>query len=1148
MNTISRNKIILWLVVVCMLAGMFVTTGMPAEVYAGEVPWSGSGTSEDPYLIEDPDDLAALSNSENMGYWGAYFEQTADITLPDVAGDDSNWIPIGDFDNKFTGTYDGGNNTIYNLTINDDFLTDIGLFGAIAGIVKDLSLENAYISSILDTTTVCIGGIAGVNGGQILNCHFNGSISGAADSEVGGIAGITTARDGSSIIQCSSSGNISGDDNAYCVGGIVGFNYTLVSKCINNAEVTAGNLSTDDSVNVGGIAGAAGLVDKCYNTGNVSGGDGTNVGGLVGEPEMIRDSYNTGDVTGGDNAIIGGVAGHNYGEVSNCYSTGNVSGGENSNIGGLIGYNEAGDGSINGCYYDRTTSGQSDEGKGIPKTTADMMKQETYVGWDFINTWDIAENRGYPTLLPPVWSGDGSEENPYLVESAAHLKDVRNKITENGGDVYFRQTADIALNTAADGESNWVPIGNASTRFKGTYDGGGFKISNLTIADSSERYTGLFGYVENGVLNNIHLDSVNITSNGINTGGLVGYNSEGTINNCSGEGSITGGGITGGLVGFNNGDITNSCSNFNINVDTNDDKDVGGLAGYNMGDITSSFSKGSVNVNDSGGRYVYAGGLTGGSEGTVTDCYSNCSVSLGGSIGGDYVATGGLVAYNYGDVEKCYSTGFVSTAAGITHYGGLVGYYHRGNVTNSYYDSITSGQLDDEGKGIPKTTDDLMKQATFEGWDFENTWYIKEGSSYPVLRWQLPPPEDNNGGGGGSSAADVIDSKGKITADAKLNSSTGIAESEVSASTLSMALRRTAEDSSGIVTLNLTIPSVSGASGYGITLPADSLSSLGVNNLLEINTEVANITLPGGMLAEDAAEGARDITLSVQRADVSAIEDEETRSLIGDRPVIQLSLNIDGEAYFWSNPNAPVTVSIPYTPSEEELADPEHIVIWYIDGAGNVISVPDGRYDPDTGTVVFSTTHFSTFAVSYVQKTFSDLTGAEWARNAIEVMASKGIINGTGKERYSPDANITRADYLVLLVKTLGLTADFDGNFSDVAENTYYYNAVGTAKELGIASGEPDGTFNPTENISRQDMMALTARALEKFKGLETSTDNTVLDRFDDKGDIADYALSSMAALVKAGLIAGYGNSLNPLSNTTRAEAAVFLYNIYNRY
>jgi len=157
-------------------------------------------------------------------------------------------------------------------------------------------------------------------------------------------------------------------------------------------------------------------------------------------------------------------------------------------------------------------------------------------------------------------------------------------------------------------------------------------------------------------------------------------------------------------------------------------------------------------------------------------------------------------------------------------------------------------------------------------------------------------------------------------------------------------------------------------------------------------------------------------------------------------------------------------------------------------------------------------------------------------------MASKGIINGTGADTYSPAANITRADYLVLLIKTLGLTADFNGNFDDVQPGAYYYEAVGIAKKLGIAAGSGNNRFNPKENISRQDMMVLTARALEKYKGFKAAGDSTVLAKFSDKGDIAGYAVNSLTTLVKEGLIAGSGNKLNPHAYTTRAEAAVFLY------
>ena len=181
-----------------------------------------------------------------------------------------------------------------------------------------------------------------------------------------------------------------------------------------------------------------------------------------------------------------------------------------------------------------------------------------------------------------------------------------------------------------------------------------------------------------------------------------------------------------------------------------------------------------------------------------------------------------------------------------------------------------------------------------------------------------------------------------------------------------------------------------------------------------------------------------------------------------------------------------------------------------------------------------------------MKKSFSDIAGYNWAKHQIEVLASKGIINGTSKDIFSPKLNITRADYLVLLVNTMGLTAKFDSNFDDVKPGTHYYEAVGIAKKLGITTGSGDNNFNPKDYISRQDMMALTARALVNYKRLEAVNTSTVLDKFSDKADIAVYATESIAALVKEGMIAGSGYKLNPRANTTRAEAAVFLYRIYH--
>lgn len=101
---------------------------------------------------------------------------------------------------------------------------------------------------------------------------------------------------------------------------------------------------------------------------------------------------------------------------------------------------------------------------------------------------------------------------------------------------------------------------------------------------------------------------------------------------------------------------------------------------------------------------------------------------------------------------------------------------------------------------------------------------------------------------------------------------------------------------------------------------------------------------------------------------------DSARAAVGSRPVVSLSLYIDGKQTDWNNPEAPVTVSIPYTPAEGE--DENAIVLYYIDGNGNLICVTDGRYDPETGSVTFSTTHFSDYAVGYNPVFFADVTKA----------------------------------------------------------------------------------------------------------------------------------------------------------------------------
>ncbi|MFA5571294.1 MAG: hypothetical protein WC990_07645, partial [Sphaerochaetaceae bacterium] len=142
--------------------------------------------------------------------------------------------------------------------------------------------------------------------------------------------------------------------------------------------------------------------------------------------------------------------------------------------------------------------------------------------------------------------GNGTEEDPYLVETAAHLNNVRNHMG-----AYFLQIDNIDLTGY-----NWVPIGVLPTPyddqpFYGIYDGSNFTIENLTIDNPNNDYVGLFGYTIDAKLNNIRLSQVSIDAGSAScVGALSGIAINTFVFNCSViSGSIKGDNIVGGIIG-----------------------------------------------------------------------------------------------------------------------------------------------------------------------------------------------------------------------------------------------------------------------------------------------------------------------------------------------------------------------------------------------------------------------------------------------------------------------------------------------------------------------------------------------------------------------------------------------------------------------
>ncbi|WP_069650910.1 S-layer homology domain-containing protein [Caloranaerobacter ferrireducens] len=180
------------------------------------------------------------------------------------------------------------------------------------------------------------------------------------------------------------------------------------------------------------------------------------------------------------------------------------------------------------------------------------------------------------------------------------------------------------------------------------------------------------------------------------------------------------------------------------------------------------------------------------------------------------------------------------------------------------------------------------------------------------------------------------------------------------------------------------------------------------------------------------------------------------------------------------------------------------------------------------------------------QKTFEDIVN-HWAKDNIEILASKLIINGKNENEFAPNENITRAEFAALLVRALGLKTNetSSNNFSDIEGKEWFAKVVSTAVDEGLVTGYDDGTFKPYKTISREEMAVMVTRAL-KVAGRNITVDdnelNTLLNKFDDKSIIANWAKESVAIASKEGIITGKTyNTFVPKDNATRAEAATML-------
>jgi hypothetical protein len=350
-------RVRIFLLLLCLFSSVFAYSG-------------GSGEPNDPYRIGMAADLLAL-RAETSDY-NKCFILTADIDLdPNLPGGQIFTTAViahdtnnsnDNFDgNSFTGVFNGNGHTISNLTIDTGGVENdyLGLFGYTGGgEIKNLVLENVSITGGNDS--YYLGGLVGDNRAIISNCYSSGDVNGGDNSySVGGLVG----RNQGNISNCYSTGETSGGDNAFLIGGLVGDNN---NGNINNSCSTGTIAGGNGSSFVGGLVGwnYYGNISECNSTGDVTGTDNSQwLGGLVGgNYGSISKCFSRDSVDGETNSLsLGGLVGFNGsdGSISNCYSTGAATGGNVSScLGGLVGGNN--DGNISNCYSTGAATGETD--------------------------------------------------------------------------------------------------------------------------------------------------------------------------------------------------------------------------------------------------------------------------------------------------------------------------------------------------------------------------------------------------------------------------------------------------------------------------------------------------------------------------------------------------------------------------------------------------------------------------------------------------------------------------------------------------------------------------------------------------------------------------------------------------------------------
>ena len=735
--------------------------------------------------------------------------------------------------------------------------------------------------------------------------------------------------------------------------------------------------------------------------------------------------------------------------------------------------------------------------------------------------------------MPAYSGGSGTQDDPWVISSVEDLQTLASTIndgkaaefdadcTDTGDGIlgnyhgyYFKQKTDLDLSSIG----NWDPIGysgDSKCYFAGHYDGGGHIISNAKSTGKNDKdgfaTAGIFGWVEFGSVENLHVENANFVATGQGNysfvGGVAAVAFAASIENCTVKNSAL----------ESKREYNNNCA--------------GGVAGYSTGATFKNCASVSNNIQS----MAYGGGFVGENDddygvgdSKYTDCYAvNCSVAAkteetrGTSFAGGFI---GMIVADKVALTNCYayksvlstegtSTNDVATGVFAASFFANNGYTASVDTKNCYYGECTV--TTNVGSATEKTSEEFTNGtvANLLGEAFA------QGKLYPVFATDPADYSDVDTAIAKANALNKDNYKDFSVVEAAVN--VVVRDKKIAEQPAVDAMAEAIEHAIA----DLQYKDADYTKVDEALAKANALNKNSYQDFSTVEKAIADVVRDKNITEQSKVDA---MAKAIEDAIAGLVPRPSSSSSSSSSSKPSYSVTAPGTAENGSvtvsskNATKGSTVTVTVKPNDGYQLDKLTVA----DAKGDTISVTDKGNGKYTFTMPASKVTVTPIFVKIAQqptgKTFVDVENSDWFADAVAYVTEKGLMNGTGSDTFSPNASTTRGMLMTVLARYAG--EDTTGGA------TWYEKGMEWAKAKGVS----DGT-NPNADITREQLVTM----LYRYAG--SPAVNGSLDSFSDAASVSSYAANAMQWAIANGIMNGSNGKLNPQDNATRAQVAAIL-------